>query len=80
MVLHAEVVGPVARVQEELVRYEDLEEDPTDLHEARVPRRLLAVEDHDPTEQLRVVLDSCVVVVVHDVEVLDAPRPDRLRH
>ena len=66
-----EVVGPVARVQEELVRHEDLEEDAADVHEARVPRRLEPVEHHDAAEELPVVLDRRVVVLVHDVEVLD---------
>ena len=80
VVLDAEVVRPVARVQEELVRHEDLEEDPTDLHEARVPASVLEpVEHHDTVEELAVVLDGGVVVVVHDVEVLDAPSADRAR-
>ena len=80
VVLDPEVVGPVARVQEELVRHEDLEQRPADLHETRVPRRLEPVEHHDATEELPVVLDRRVVVLVDDVEVLDTECSDRVRH
>jgi hypothetical protein len=72
LVLDAEVVGPVARVQEEVDRHEDLEEHAADLHQARMPRRLKPVEHDETAEQSPIVLDRRLVVLVHDVEVLDA--------
>ena len=79
-VLHPEVVGPVARVQEELVRHEDLEEHTADVEQARVPGRLQPVEQHDTAEEPFVVLDHRVVVLVHDVHVLDVQGTDRAAH
>jgi hypothetical protein len=59
-------------VQEEVVRYEDLEEDAAHVHEARMPRRLEPVEHHDAAEEVPIVLDRRLVILVHDVEVLEA--------
>ena len=72
VVLDAEVMRPVARMQEELVRHEDLEEDAADVHEACMPCRLEPVEHHHAAEELAVVVDRRLVVLVHDVEMLDA--------
>ena len=80
LVLDPQVVGPVPRVEEELVRHEDLEEDSPHVHETGVPRRLEPLHHDHAAVEAPVVLDRRLEVLVHDVEVDQTERTDRCRH